>query len=99
MKQPLFRHNGALTIVVAGVLYLLGLWHFHTLEKQLDVKILHVEERIDAISAKLVGRGPEGWHKVDMRTWVDELQTLNKNLLLPAVRNQHDRFIASKGKP
>ncbi len=99
MVQPLFRNSGALTVVAAAVLYLLGLWHFHTLEKQLDVKILLVGERVEAISARLVGRGPEGWHKADMRTWVDELQSLNKDLVLPAVRNQHDRFLPAKATP
>ena len=92
-------NSGTLTVVAAVVLYLLGLWHFYTLEKRLEVQILHVDERVDLVDSRLVGRGPEGWHKIDMRMWVDELQALNKTMQLPAVRNQHDRFIAPKVKP
>ena len=89
---------GTILIIVTGIGGLVGfaiaesMWRTNMSrdmeEIQKEVKLLAGEIKI--LDAKIVGRGPNGWHKRDMNLYVSEFKLLNPDLKLLAVENEYD---------
>lgn len=46
-------------------------------------EVKKLEETVDRLDKKIVGKTPEGWHRNDMKLWTLEAEKKNKGLQLP----------------
>ena len=42
------------------------------------------------VNSKLVGRGPNGWHRENMEAWRDRLQEANPDIVVPPLPEWHE---------
>lgn len=72
-------------VAVSGFAFRVG----QTLTRILD-GVQRNEEGIEELNEKIVGKGPNGWHKSDFRAWLKVFGSMNPSLKIPEAKNAFD---------